>query len=323
MLLILCACMSVAILAQDVFLPPLQQRSERPAQYTPGTARMSSLAGVHLPAVSNPFPRPRPALAWAEASSAAPAPRPPSHPRTARGRPGVGERLQRPPLRRPLGGHGRAALGSDVLVRGRIHRPLGLRPSEPRAQKAFEHLPEVEKFVTGISDPRPGSGTPSWHAAEEFTAPRPWPRMELAGSSAASDHTSDTESTSDLFAMSPELSAAAAGLRLPSAVASEADRPPTWPGVVRPTGEPFPPSAPPDLDGRRGAPCGTGPGPRGGVPAGLPPRPRGEAPARCRPSMAGRSLSARGSGLPRHAARAAAEDEELCTASGERQGSWR
>ncbi|CAK0849147.1 unnamed protein product [Prorocentrum cordatum] len=98
---------------------------------------MASLAAVRLPAVSDQLPPPRPALAWAEASGAAPAPRPPSHPRRARGRPSAGGWIQRPPLCRPPGGHARATPGSDVLVRGRIRRPPGLRPPEPPAPLAF------------------------------------------------------------------------------------------------------------------------------------------------------------------------------------------
>ncbi|CAK0872914.1 unnamed protein product [Prorocentrum cordatum] len=154
-----------------------------PAQHcstpSPGTAGMSSFAGVSLPPVSEQ--RPRPALAWAETSSVAPAPRQPSTPRTTRGRScGVG--------------HGGAVPGFGGLIR----RPCGLQlpQSSASAPATLEDLPYARRLDMRICEPRMGSRTSRQLVARAFPVPELLPGVVGLGSGGAvGNQTSDIEST--------------------------------------------------------------------------------------------------------------------------------
>ncbi|CAK0867195.1 unnamed protein product [Prorocentrum cordatum] len=95
---------------------------------------------------------------------------------------------------------------------GRIRRPLGLCRAEPQDSLTFSRLPETKGLFTGISKLRPGN---------KFTSPELLPRIELTSDSAMSNHTSDSESTSDLFEDSPKFSKAGMIFHRTSGIASE------------------------------------------------------------------------------------------------------
>ncbi|CAK0881269.1 unnamed protein product [Prorocentrum cordatum] len=246
---------------------------------------MASLARDRLPAVGEQLRRSRPALAWAEVASPTAAPRP-RQPSTPRGNPCAAARA----LRRDV--PGRPSAGGDALPRSDALGPLGIR--RPVGLK----LPTV----TGIDEPRPGSGTSGQRVAEAFTAPE-LPRMEPAASTATGGQTSGTESTSDLSGRSLSPGEAGARLRRTSATAREEERPPSRRRSAQPTSatstaaSPVGPGAcrgPPGLDESHRVPRCV----HAREPA-RPPRPRGEAPSGARPGCAGRSASARVSRLPR------------------------
>ncbi|CAK0800831.1 unnamed protein product, partial [Prorocentrum cordatum] len=242
--------------------------------------RMASLAGVSLPAVGEEFSRPRPAAAWPEKSSVAPAPKQPSAPKMTRGRPSAGRWLHHSVPRQPPG---------DPPA-GRICRPLGLCPPEPPASLTFSRLPETKGLFTGISKLRPGI---------QFMSPELLPRIELTSDSAMSNHTNDSELTSDLFEDSPKSSKAGMIFHRTSGIASE-ERNAALPRITRPRGQPvLPEGTPPDLDDRTRSPCRAGPNQLGSELTGRPARPDARAArAQTDPFSAGRSLSARGSRRP-------------------------
>ncbi|CAK0867197.1 unnamed protein product [Prorocentrum cordatum] len=173
---------------------------------------------------------------------------------------------------------------------GRIRRPLGLCRAEPQDSLTFSRLPETKGLFTGISKLRPGN---------KFTSPELLPRIELTSDSAMSNHTSDSESTSDLFEDSPKFSKAGMIFHRTSGIASE-ECPTVLPGIAHPSGQPvLPEGTSPDLDGRTGSPCRAGPSQLGSELTGRPTRPHARAArAQTYPFSARRSLSARGSRRP-------------------------
>jgi len=241
---------------------------------------MASPARIRLPAIGEQLRRPKPALAWVEVTSptAAPRPRQPSIPR---GDPCAAARaLQCAVLGRPSAGRGDALPRFDALGPLRVRRPVGLKLPEPLAPWTIDDLPELQRLVMGVSGPRPGNSTSGRRVAEAFTAPE-LPKMEPAASAATSGQTSDTESTSDLSERSPSPGEAGTRLRRTSANAREDERPPSRRRQARPTSATSTAS------------------PFGLSQTAPPTRPRGEVPGGARPGCAGRSMSARGSRLPR------------------------